>query len=65
MKTTDQIVSQVSNLLLHTRVEQDLDDNENVMYVFINEYGVATATFMSFVEAYRYRLSYISHKLEG
>jgi hypothetical protein len=65
MKTSDQIERRARELMLATRVQQDLDDNENVMYVFVDEHGVASATFMSFIEAYRYRLMYISSKLEG
>ena len=64
MKTTDQIERDARTLLLRTRIQQDLFD-DTMMFVFINEEGKASATFTTFIEAYRYRLNYIGSKLEG
>lgn len=64
MKTTSEIDRQAKNLMLMTRVQQDLFE-DNMMFVVINEYEQAIATFPTFIEAYRYRLMYIICKLEG
>lgn len=64
MKTTGEIERTARELMLTTRIQQDLFD-DTMMFVFINEEGKASATFTTFVEAYRYRLNYIGSKLDG
>lgn len=65
MKIPNEIMRQASDLMIATRVQQDVCDEGHVMFVVIDENNEAVATFTTFIEAYRYRLTYIICKLEG